>query len=394
MNKKFSTLMASLMLASAFSVSAQTGNPTPSQTDKYEDGKYYLLGSYDKGFLAVNSDPQSSYYGALSLIDPVNTPSISKPWNLNDTRSALWKVTVTEGKAGDAPKYSFVNVATGMTLSVPTPEEVGQTVGATISGGYMEWLDGGANSYTTDNTDAKADFYSYVDSKEIVYFVVENNELKVEKNEYSKTDFDRVLNIQPYLAVTIDLTADDLNKELIANNDKGTSFKLSFDQDVTEGAENLFAGVDLVATQLYKDGAGWTTEAMDGKTPRSSYGYVLLNVKDTKNYLMVDTALHTGSEAEKQLPKFTYVSDPDAKGDPIEGNNYSRLAESSHFKFAYEPTNDRVLIKVEKYAKRVANEDGTPVLVKGVDGNAAYTYWPTDRYALKGAEGLFDPPQF
>ncbi len=389
MNKKFSTLMASLMLASAFSVSAQTGNPTPSQTDKYEDGKYYLLGSHDNGFLAVNSDPQSPDYGALSLIDPVHA-STSKPWDLYNTRSALWKVTVTEGKAGDAPKYSFVNVATGMTLSVPTPALNG-TAEATISGGYMEWLDGGANSYTTNNTDANADFYSYVDSKEIVYFTYnkDTKELKVKRSKYSEGILNEVLNIQPYLAVTIDLTADDLNKELIANNDKGTSFKLSFDQDVTEGAENLFAGVDLVATQLYEDGTGWTTEAMNGKTPRSSYGYVLLNVKDTKNYLMVDTALHTGSEAEKQLPKFTYVSDPDAKGDPIEGNNYSRLAESSHFKFAYEPTNDRVLIKVEKYAKRVANEDGTPVLVKGVDGNAAYTYWPTDKYALKGADNKY-----
>ena len=70
---------------------------------------------------------------------------------------------------------------------------------------------------------------------------------------------------------------------------------------------------------------------------------------------MVDTALHTGSEAMTQLPKFTYVSDPDAEGDPIKGNNYSRLFKSANFKFAYEPINDRVLIKVEQYAKRVQN---------------------------------------
>ena len=399
MNKKFSTLMAGLMLASAFSVaSAQTGDPTPK--DKYEDGKYYVLGDDNGNVLTVVSTAGPEY-GELKIVWREN-----QTWNLGTTRDALWKVTVVPGKAGDAPKYSFVNVATGMTLSVPTPSknyaasgvnENEYTIGKgtdkplMISGGYMEWMNGNANSFGTSQK-----FYSYISSTEVVYLAynLTTKDIYVKRSLYSDMGAntgDELLEIKPYEAKTVELTADDLNKELITNNaiTSESSFKLSFDQDVTEGAENLFAGVDLVATQLYKgDRNGtWTTASKkaDGIVDRESYGYVLLNVKDTKNYLMVDTALHTGSEAEKQLPKFTYVNNPDAQGDPINGNNHSRLAKSAHFKFAYEPTNDRVLIKVEEYAKRVQNWDGTPVRVTGVDGNDAYTYWPTTKYTAKKA---------
>ena len=394
MNKKFSTLMASLMLASAFSVaSAQT------PVEKYEDGKYYMLSDGTKILSVVSNPSTTSSYGELTVVDKEDAVA-----TLTSTRNALWKVTVTEGKAGDAPKYSFVNVATGMTLSVPTPEKNKPETDATahvedwtigygadaklmISGGYMEWLNGGANSF--DGTKAQP-FYSYINNTDVVYLGINDDDVYVKRASYGDMDDDtNVLNIMPYNAKTINLTADDLNKELIANNEdptKDSFFKLSFDQDVTEGAENLFAATPLQAVKLYNvTGGGYTTDATKGTGLAS---YVRLYSKDN-GYLMVDTALHTGSEAMTQLPKFTYVANPDAEGDPIKGNNYSRLSNSANFKFAYEPINDRVLIKVEKYAKRVANEDGTPVLVEGVDGNAAYTYWPATNYALKGTDNKY-----
>ena len=390
MNKKFSTLMAGLMLASAFSVNAQTTTNEPEAVSKYVSGKYYVLGD-ETNVLTVVSNAKDDAYGELKMVSKTGT------WDLSATRNALWEVKVVAGQAGDAPKYSFVNVATGMTLSVPTPqnntdkntEAKGDDAKLMISGGYMEWMNGYANSF--GSSPQPADFYSYVNSTDVVYLVYDetNDDLYVQRSAYaSMSGTANLVQIMPYEAKTVDLSADDLNKELITNNalTSDSFFNLTFNQDVTEGAENLFAGVDLVATQLYEgDTPGsWTTdsEKADG-SDRNSYGYVLLNVKDTKNYLMVDTALHTGSEAEKQLPKFTYVNNPEAKGDPINGNNYSRLAASSHFKFAYEPTNDRVLIKVEQYAKQVKNWDGTPVKVTGEDGNDAYTYWPTGEYTTK-----------
>ena len=97
MNKKFSTLMDSLMLASAFSVSAQVGHPIG--VDKYEDGKYYVLEDNNNNVLSVVYKAGSNY-GELTMTWVGNKPDY---WNLNTTRSALWKVTVVPGKAGDAP---------------------------------------------------------------------------------------------------------------------------------------------------------------------------------------------------------------------------------------------------------------------------------------------------
>ena len=281
MNKKFSTLMAGLMLASAFSVAS-----AQDYAKEYENGKYYLLGNSTNGYISVESEAGATY-GKLSVL-PTTTQ-----WSLETTREALWKVTVTKGDDGVAPKYSFVNVATGMTLSVPTPTN-STPVNAVISGQFMEWLNGGANSF--ENASSAAPLYSYIDSKNIVYLTLSGTQLQVKKEAYSATALSNALAVQPWKAETVNLTADDLNKELITNNavTSDSFFNLTFDQDVTEGAENLFAGVNWVAKPV-----GTTT-------------YVRLQNKDTKQYLMVDTALHTGSEAEKQLPKFTYVANPDA----------------------------------------------------------------------------------
>ena len=422
MNKKFSTLMAGLMLASAFSVSAQSITNAPTKTDKYVNGKYYMLGT-DDNVLAVQSDATagSNYaYGELKMVD-LDQPGVANAdWTLAQTREALWQVTITSGEAGNAPKYSFVNVATGMTLSVSIPTKnysdisgndkseaiIGEDGELMISGGYMEWLNGGANSYKTNASSGQA-FYSYVNNTDVVFLTYNttDNELVAVRDKYntmiaassSTYGSSEVVKVQPYKAKTVALTAEDLNKELITNNDDEESFTLSFDQDVTEGAENLFTGVDLVATQLYRytitedqtekeyitTNGELDTEkgTYKGYQLDEDYNYVRINVKDTKNYLVVDTALHTGSEADRQLPKFTYA-DPSVKGTPIEGNNVSRYDKAFNFKFAYEPLNNRVLIKVQEYPTRVEGWNGTPAIVTGEDGNDAYTYWPTANYKL------------
>ena len=388
MNKKFSTLMAGLMLASAFSVNAQIAKTTGESS--YQNGKYYLLGN-GTNFLSVSSDTENGTYGKLEVVKATSEDVTG----LKATREALWQVTVTAGNDGNAPKYSFVNVATGMTLSVPTPDsdkEGENTADAKISGGFMEWLNGGANSFVT--TGGEQPLYSYIDSKSVVYLTYDESatpELSVKRSAFADIDEDEIFSVQPYKALTVELTADDLNKELITNNDEGDFFNLTFNQDVTEGAENLFTGVDLVATPLYKKSDARDENDLSA-TKTDTYNtlasYVRVHVKDTKNYLVVDTALHTGSEADRQLPKFAYA-DPATStvGDPINGNNLGRHSKAFNFKFAYEPTNDRVLIKVQEYPTRVNGWNNTPVRVKGEDGNYAYTYWPTVSYEkLKGKD--------
>ena len=386
MNKKFSTLMAGLMLASAFSVaSAQEAS------GKYENGKYYLLGTGSEGsesYISVVSEP-GEQYGKLYLDDDVD--------GLTRTRNSLWKVTVTQEKVGDAPKYSFVNVATGMTLSVPTPPKDGSKSAVSIDGRFMEWYNGLSSTAIAENGEF---FMSYVGADEVVYLTSDASTDDVTTGEgenkidwgksidVKRGDVDEVegtsstaLKVYPAIAEVVNLGAEELNKELIMNN-KEDVFTLSFDRDVTEGAENLFTGVNLVATQLYKNDAGetpeWTTSSTDDNgDPRDSYGYVRLHVKDTKNYLVVDTTLHAGSEALKQLPEFAY---DDPNKEVVDGNNVLRNPKSFNFKFAYDPTNNRLLIKVQEWTKKITQgNDGKPFAVSGTltgDGNVAYTYWP------------------
>ena len=413
MNKKFSTLMAGLMLASAFSVSAQTTNAPTEVAAKYETGKFYMLGDASNILTVVSSASDEDYaYGELKMVPRTNGGS---DWTLQQTREALWQVTVTAGQAGNAPKYSFVNVATGMTLSVSVPtknyddDNAKGVVGygadkLMISGGYMEWLNGLANSYTT-TINGDDFFISYVNNTDVVYLMYDaTNGLYAKRNPYTKMDAS-ALKISPWKAKTVELTAEDLNKELIMNNDEEGSFTLSFDRDVTEGAKNLFAGVELVAEKLYYTGTDGADAELLTKAQKEAKNaqeeaagnqptqydeskYVRVHVKDTKNYLVVDTVLHAGSEADRQLPQFNYA-DPNAEIDPLDANNVARMSRSFNFKFAYEPLNDRLLIKVQAYATQVKGSKGQPATIVGggVDGKDVYTYWPTENYSLDGVTG-------
>ena len=390
MNKKFSTLMAGLMLASAFSVaSAETA------TTEYKDGKYYLLGTtsgtdIDK-VLSVESDAKSttSEYGELSLK--------AAPTNLEATREALWKVTVIQEKFGDTPTYRFVNVATGQYLSVEIPEDANDQIGdnerVIITGKLMEWY----NGLNSTGITAGNNIMSYIDKNEVVYLAIENNKLVVKRGK--PNNLSNAISIQPYRAKVVSLDASELNHELIMNNeiDDKATFSLSFNKEVTDdAATNLFSATPLQAkqwnkynrkstasSQLPAEKYGYSNPDENNYEKDDDYNYVRLYSKDN-GYIVVDTALHVGSEAMKQLPKFTY-DNPDK--DVVEGNNVARMPESFNFKFAYDPYENRVLIKAEKYAKKLPSNynNGKPVVVTGSDGNDAYTYWPTGSYKLAGA---------
>ena len=97
MNKKISTLLAGVMLASAFSVNAAM-----------ENGKSYLLKS-GSSYLSAETDKTSADYGKL-VYGSLNTS------DLNEVVAGTWKVS-TKTTSG-AVVYTFVNKVTGMTLAV------------------------------------------------------------------------------------------------------------------------------------------------------------------------------------------------------------------------------------------------------------------------------------
>ena len=386
MNKKFSTLMAGLMLASAFSVNAAD------VVTKYEANKGYRLQTTTSGeVLAVVSNPENEGYGQLILLQE------SELTDINAVKAATWTILFTQPTDGTAPKFTYINKATGLTLSVD-PAVAGQTDRtAYIKGGVTEWLntemlDNGATDLPTE------ELRSFYAANKVVYLTsgtpVTNAENLFEENEGTaivKTDYTPLnvavnenanatttltgaISIAPAKADAFALNADDLNSQLgklnlnVVSSDQAW-FNLYFNQDVTSGAEtNLFAATQLKAVQLYTDASGNTVE--DETSTVSDY--VKLLAKDMDGaYITVDTAYHTGTETVGKLPKFTY-----AKSNYEGTNNVPRLAESSHFAFAYDSYNDRVLIKVEGYYTKKENDPkNEAALIEGADGNAAYTYW-------------------
>ena len=110
MNKKFSTLVASVLLATSFGASAQTlVNGTAPNV--LTNGQYYLLGTN-----ATNSAAEYLFLDGDSLIT-VDQAALTAKTAL--TRSyGQWKVEFSNGIDGK-PVYTFTNKATGAKMALP-----------------------------------------------------------------------------------------------------------------------------------------------------------------------------------------------------------------------------------------------------------------------------------
>ena len=403
MNKKFSTLMAGLMLASAFSVA-----DAQKVVQKYETNKTYWLGLEGQKVdsknavnevIAVVSDPKASNYGQLVLVDKDDLNEI------HAVKAATWSISFTQPTDGTAPKFVYVNKATGLTLSLDADaakaalaRNANKTVTASIKGTASEFL----NTDVTDAGSSQLDFAvlrSYYDANDAVYLAKKQESGVDVKGNFSfggedpiqatvlvlgakenatasNLASDGALEIAPAQPEIFPLDADDLNSQLgkldldVVSNDQ-KCFNLYFNQDVTDGAEtNLFAASKLSAVDVMVD----RDDDEDTEDPNEKTPYVKLYNKDLDNgtYITVDTAYHAASESVAELPKFTY-----AKSKYEGTNNVARLEESSHFAFAYNPFTDQILIKSQSrgYYTRERTMSQTPIEVKGADGNPAFTRW-------------------
>ena len=401
MNKKFSTLMAGLMLASAFSVA-----DAQKVVEKYETNKAYWLGieansfnmatGTDEQVIAVVSNPKAANYGQLILVKKAELDNICA------VKAATWTIAYTQPTDGTAPKFTYVNKATGLTLSLDPAVAEADDNTAFIKGSSSEWLNTAItnNDHDTNFTPLEfAPLRSFYEANKAVFLyegtedagkgtslfgteVTKNNDIiytelfvGVSKNT---TDFSfngkSAIKVAPVQPMILPLDEKALNSQLgkldldVVSDDQAW-FNLYFNQDVTSDAEkNLFAATPLKASQLYKKADGsWTFD----KTAGNPTEYVRLTAKGMDGaYITVDTAYHTGTEIDGKLVKFTY-----AKGNYEGTNNVARLAESAYFAFAYNPYTDQVLIKSCAYSTRSAGPNNTPKEIVGADGNTAYSYW-------------------
>ena len=322
MNKKISTLLAGVMLASAFSVNAAM-----------ENGKSYLLKS-GSSYLSAETDKTSADYGKL-VYGSLNTS------DLNEVVAGTWKV-LTKTTSG-AVVYTFVNKVTGMTLAVDP------TLAKTATNGLSGDVTLGSGTVSEWAFDASNHMYSYFKSDSIVFF---DNTGALNKGKIA--DLSAALAVtEDVISTPIPISADDLNTLMWSVDSKDNYFALNMDPEVSKGKAN-----HLTATGLQAVSAG--------------SGYVQLKAKDKKAddkqlYVVVDTAYYEGTETSGQLLKYTY--------DVLNADN--RLTGSYKFKFTYNVKEDKLYVQVAEVADKLVKASGQTdeQFAKDIKDNNNNSYW-------------------
>ena len=322
MNKKISTLLAGVMLASAFSVNAAM-----------ENGKSYLLKS-GSSYLSAETDKTSADYGKL-VYGSLNTS------DLNEVVAGTWKVS-TKTTSG-AVVYTFVNKVTGMTLAVDP------TLAKTATNGLSGDVTLGSGTVSEWAFDASNHMYSYFKSDSIVFF---DNTGALNKGKIA--DLSAALAVtEDVISTPIPISADDLNTLMWSVDSKDNYFALNMDPEVSKGKAN-----HLTATGLQAVSAG--------------SGYVQLKAKDKKAddkqlYVVVDTAYYEGTETSGQLLKYTY--------DVLNADN--RLTGSYKFKFTYNVKEDKLYVQVAEVADKLMKASGQTdeQFAKDIKDNNNNSYW-------------------
>ena len=313
MNKKITTLLASTMLATAFSAGAAI-----------ENGKSYLLQQESTTiYLSAVDNKNSSVYGQLELTDLG-----SEPFTLSEVVAGTW--TASTKTTSGAVVYTFVNKATGLTLSVdPTAASYTKKDGTVVAGESTVTLGAGSVSEWTFNKDGI--MMSYFKNDSVVYF---DNAGRLWKDQASKvTDG---LKVEAYVpSQNIVLNAYDLNSLMRSVSSFDNFFALNMSPEVSKGKDN-----HLTATGLH-------AEQQAGE-------YVRLQAKGKKNdedkqlYVVVDTAYYEGTETSGQLLKYTYDVE----------NAKHRNEGSYDFKFTYNVKEDKLFVQVREVFDQIARLSG------------------------------------
>ena len=307
MNKKITTLLASAMLATAFSAGAA----------KVGDQVLLKGGS---AYLSVAT--QTTTAAQFGQVETVSTLS-----SLDNLNPATWKISAMKTSLGKTI-YSLENKATGLPLSFD-PALAVKTAPATSS---VLTLGGSANEWIVEN----GALVSYFKSDSVVYIAQNGSSFYLAKDKASNSSHAGALaldiNVNDFPAsVPLDKTA--LNT-LLKSVSKEGSFGLTMTPTVSTGEANHLTDTKLEAETGVQNGY---VKLYTGK-----------KVDDKKQYVVVDTAYYTGTESDKFV-KFAY-DEMDAKG---------RDKGSYEFKFTYDAKNDKLLVQVYNVAYQIIKKDGT-----------------------------------
>ena len=307
MNKKITTLLASAMLATAFSAGA------------VKVGDQVLLKGGSAYLSVATQTTTAAQFGQVGTVSTLSS--------LDNLNPATWKISAMKTSLGKTI-YSLENKATGLPLSFD-PALAVKTAPATSS---VLTLGGSANEWIVEN----GALVSYFKSDSVVYIAQNGSSFYLAKDKASNSSHAGALaldiNVNDFPAsVPLDKTA--LNT-LLKSVSKEGSFGLTMTPTVSTGEAN-----HLTDTKL---------EAETGVQNGYVKLYTAKKVDDKKQYVVVDTAYYTGTESDKFV-KFAY-DEMDAKG---------RDKGSYEFKFTYDAKNDKLLVQVYNVAYQIIKKDGT-----------------------------------
>ena len=307
MNKKITTLLASVMLATAFSAGA------------VKVGDQVLLKGGSAYLSVATQTTTAAQFGQVGTVSTLSS--------LDNLNPATWKISAMKTSLGKTI-YSLENKATGLPLSFD-PALAVKTAPATSS---VLTLGGSANEWIVEN----GALVSYFKSDSVVYIAQNGSSFYLAKDKASNSSHAGALaldiNVNDFPAsVPLDKTA--LNT-LLKSVSKEGSFGLTMTPTVSTGEANHLTDTKLEAETGVQNGY---VKLYTGK-----------KVDDKKQYVVVDTAYYTGTESDKFV-KFAY-DEMDAKG---------RDKGSYEFKFTYDAKNDKLLVQVYNVAYQIIKKDGT-----------------------------------
>ncbi len=265
MNKKFSTLMAGLLLAGTVGTATAANYAkyaaSPAPAEKVVGTNYYQLSDNGSNVLAMVPNGAGGY-----MLKMVATSDNT------DLRYTLWQI-ITSGNAEAGYSYAFVNYATNLYLAVNSDEATllaknssiaTPTGNASVGGNVNIWkwvsapdLTGG---FRGEHTALTSSFGTARDS--VVILASSGN--AVEAVKYAAKDFNtaptaNVLEVIPADPKAVVLGVDDLNSMLWKGDESG-KMKLTFEKDVEGGdpeAVNLFTNQEYKAVPAVGFPAGY-----------------------------------------------------------------------------------------------------------------------------------------
>ena len=336
MNKKFTTLLASAMLATAFSAGAAVDA---------KKGDAILLKSGTENLSALTG----TNFGKLGL---TSTPADLNDWELKGLNGATWTVSAKKNTLGK-DIYSFENKATGLTLAVDPTIAIDANkagVGAkalTLGGTASEWVAEGNK------------LVSYFTGDSVVYIAKNGGDLYLEKTTKAKLGSSKAIDLSSAknFPESMILDAADLNT-LLQSVPTATFFGLNMNPSVSTGKANRLTDTPLKATDVSGAGNWVTLQAKDKK--------VKVDGEDQDAYVVVDTAYYDGTETSK----FLQLNYDAFKADNREEGSY-------YFKFTYNAAKDELYIQVQKVAYKLTKNTGETDadFAKYIKENNNNSYW-------------------